>query len=157
MATLLFPDGTTFAKLSSRYLEVSGANTDEQRIYVPVSGADGSGRRLLAIDTGAKLSFLSSRRTAQAWGVYDITEYADEPLDYLVRRFTVRCDQGTVDLRFEADGGKALTCPVRFAFPTNDEKLEEEGFGVVGYVGALDRLRFAVSPSDLVWYFDRAA
>ena len=165
MDRLVFPDGSDFARSSSEFFEHRADEDRATRIYVKVAGGvDRVDQHavLFAVDTAAEYSFIADRALAQSWDVYWEESYSSAPpgkrLDYLIRRHSVPCDIGTVDLRLLAETGPDLLVSIRIAYPTADAvALPDSSFAVLGYRSGLDRIRFAVSPPDSRWYFDHAA
>ncbi len=145
--TLLTPEALPFTSGVTTYYDtlVPGAAWAEPRIYIRLA-LDDSGIELLAmVDTGAPWCIIEPHL---AEPILDRLEELPKTVTISTRlgRFDGKLHRATV--RLMADEGEGLTVDTTF-FLSQDWP----GGNFVGYLGFLDRIRFAVDPKVNRFYF----
>jgi hypothetical protein len=142
---LLRADGTQFSTGRSRFLDQAPGSEDQRaRILVRIE-PQSLGQVILAqLDTGAAWSILD----AQIAEALSLLDGDGEPVRFSTRLGTYEGRLARTHLDIVADEGDTVTIEA-----TVWVSRDWPGGTFLGYGGLLERIRFAVDPSDNSFYF----
>jgi hypothetical protein len=142
---LVRQDGTTFTTARARYLDRAPASPEQtQKIIVKITGEPLGGVIFAELDTGAAWSVLDAEVAAEL----SLLGGSGTPVRISTRHgaFDGRLERTTLELL--ADEGESLTIEA-----TVWVSPAWQWGNFLGYAGLLERIRFAVDPSDNSFYF----
>jgi len=146
-ATLLTPASAPFTTGAARYYDAprSGSTPPEPRIYVRIEPASLGFETLAMVDTGAPWCILEPSLGAVVQDHFELLP-GDVTLSSRFGRYSGQLYLGTVKLA--ADEGEDLEVSTTvFISP------DWPAGSFVGYMGLLDRIRFAFEPQNNKFYF----
>ncbi|MBI2219133.1 MAG: hypothetical protein HYU51_17765 [Candidatus Rokubacteria bacterium] len=142
---LLRPDGSEFTTGRSRYSDHAPASQETTaKVFVKISTEALAGPIVAQLDTGAAWSMLDAE-VAEAMALLGGD---GEPKRISTRLGPVDGRLTRTSLEIVADDGDSLTVEA-----TVWVSPEWNGGNFLGYAGLLERVRFAVDPSDNSFYF----
>lgn len=143
---LLLPDGSLFAVGRVTFSDdAPGLEEQTAKIYVKVQPEGLEAVILAQVDTGSAWSVLA-REYAEVLALLD---GEGEPIALSTRHGRIRGRLEKATLTIVADEGESLEVQEATVFVSR----EWPGGTFLGYSGLLDRLRFAVDPSNNSFYF----
>jgi len=142
---LVRPDGTEFASGRSRFLDYSpGSRERTPKIFVKIQPESVDGVIFAQLDTGAAWSMLN----AEIAETLSLLGRQGEPVEMSTRLGKFNGHLERTSLAIVADDGESVSVEA-----TVWVSSEWPGGTFLGYGGLLERIRFAVDPSDNSFYF----
>ena len=142
---LVRPDGTEFASGRSSFLDHSpGSPEPTPKIFVKIQAEPIDGVIIAQLDTGAAWSMLN----AEIAEALSLLGREGEPVEISTRLGKFNGHLERTSLAIVADDGESVSVEA-----TVWVSSEWPGGNFLGYGGLLERIRFAVDPSENSFYF----